>query len=111
MPTRLLLSLGFTLSILAYGASAAPEKPIPPPKVDAPLAARHPDFALKFCRELCQFRGGARVQAELVYYFDFLFNHFKSFLRTEYRFHLKCRGQSTATLNSVPQNGQLCPAF
>src|ERR1700687_551207 len=39
MPTRLLLSLGFTLSILAYGASAAPEKPIPPPKVDAPLAA------------------------------------------------------------------------
>ncbi|HXP82305.1 MAG TPA: peptide-methionine (S)-S-oxide reductase MsrA [Verrucomicrobiae bacterium] len=39
MLTRLLLSLGFTFSILAYGASAAPGQPIPPPKVDAPLAA------------------------------------------------------------------------
>ncbi len=39
MPIRLLLSFGFTLSILAFGASAAPEQPIPPPKVDAPLAA------------------------------------------------------------------------
>ena len=39
MPTRLLLILAFTFSILAYGASAAPGQPIPPPKVDAPLAA------------------------------------------------------------------------
>jgi peptide-methionine (S)-S-oxide reductase len=33
------LILAFTLSILAYGASAAPGQPIPPAKVDAPLAA------------------------------------------------------------------------
>jgi peptide-methionine (S)-S-oxide reductase len=39
MPTRLFLILAFTLSILAYGASAAPGQPIPPAKVDAPLAA------------------------------------------------------------------------
>lgn len=39
MPTRLLLSFAFAFSILAYGASAAPSQPIPPPKVDAPLAA------------------------------------------------------------------------
>jgi peptide-methionine (S)-S-oxide reductase len=38
MPTRLLMTLGFAFSILAYGASAAPEQPIPPPKVDAPRA-------------------------------------------------------------------------
>jgi peptide-methionine (S)-S-oxide reductase len=39
MPTRVFLILAFTLSILAYGASAAPGQPIPPAKVDAPLAA------------------------------------------------------------------------
>jgi peptide-methionine (S)-S-oxide reductase len=39
MPTRLFLILAFAFSILAYGASAAPGQPIPPPKVDAPLAA------------------------------------------------------------------------
>jgi peptide-methionine (S)-S-oxide reductase len=39
MPTRLFLSFAFAFSILAYGASAAPGQPIPPPKVDAPLAA------------------------------------------------------------------------
>jgi peptide-methionine (S)-S-oxide reductase len=39
MPTRVFLMLAFTLSILAYGASAAPGQPIPPAKVDAPLAA------------------------------------------------------------------------
>jgi peptide-methionine (S)-S-oxide reductase len=39
MPTRLFLSFAFAFSILAYGASAAPGLPIPPPKVDAPLAA------------------------------------------------------------------------
>jgi peptide-methionine (S)-S-oxide reductase len=39
MPTRLFLSLAFTFSILACGASAAPGQPIPPPKFDAPLAA------------------------------------------------------------------------
>ena len=39
MPTRLLLSLAFTFSILAYGVSAAPGQPIPSPKVDAPLAS------------------------------------------------------------------------
>lgn len=39
MPIRLLLSLAFTLSILASGANAAPVPPIPPPKIDAPLAA------------------------------------------------------------------------
>jgi peptide-methionine (S)-S-oxide reductase len=38
MPTRLFLSFAFAFSILAYGASAAPGQPIPPPKVDAPLA-------------------------------------------------------------------------
>jgi peptide-methionine (S)-S-oxide reductase len=38
VPTRLLLSLGFAFSILASGASAAPEQPIPAPKVDAPRA-------------------------------------------------------------------------
>ncbi len=39
MPTRLFLSFAFAFSILAYGASAAPGQPIPPPKVDAPLAS------------------------------------------------------------------------
>jgi peptide-methionine (S)-S-oxide reductase len=39
MPTRLFLSFAFAFSILSYGASAAPSQPIPPPKVDAPLAA------------------------------------------------------------------------
>lgn len=39
MPIRLLLSLAFTLSILASGANAAPVPPIPPPKIDAPLAS------------------------------------------------------------------------
>jgi peptide-methionine (S)-S-oxide reductase len=39
MPTRLFLSLAFTFSILACGASAAPGQPNPPPKFDAPLAA------------------------------------------------------------------------
>ena len=38
MPTRLLLSLGFALSILACAASAGPAEPIPPAKVDAPRA-------------------------------------------------------------------------
>ena len=38
MPTRLFLSFAFAFSILAFGASAAPGQPIPPPKVDAPLA-------------------------------------------------------------------------
>jgi peptide-methionine (S)-S-oxide reductase len=38
MPARLLLSLGFAFSILAYVVNAAPEQPIPAPKVDAPLA-------------------------------------------------------------------------
>jgi len=38
MPTRLLLSFAFAFSVVAYGASAAPGQPIPPPKVDAPLA-------------------------------------------------------------------------
>jgi len=38
MPARLLLSLGFAFSILACVVNAAPEQPIPPPKVDAPLA-------------------------------------------------------------------------
>jgi peptide-methionine (S)-S-oxide reductase len=38
MPARLLLSLGFAFSILAYVVYAAPEQPIPAPKVDAPLA-------------------------------------------------------------------------
>jgi peptide-methionine (S)-S-oxide reductase len=38
MPTRLLLNFAFAFSILVYGASAAPSQPIPPPKVDAPLA-------------------------------------------------------------------------
>ena len=38
MPTRLFLSLAFAFSMLACGANAAPGQPIPPPKVDAPLA-------------------------------------------------------------------------
>jgi peptide-methionine (S)-S-oxide reductase len=38
MAARLLLSLGFAFSLLAYVVNAAPERPIPPPKVDAPLA-------------------------------------------------------------------------
>ena len=38
MPIRVFFSLGFALSILAYGASAAPERPIPAPTVDAPRA-------------------------------------------------------------------------
>lgn len=38
MLTRSLLTLGFAFSILAYGASAMPEQPIPPPKVDVPRA-------------------------------------------------------------------------
>lgn len=40
MPARLLLSLGFALSILACAATSAPERPpIPPAKVDAPRAS------------------------------------------------------------------------
>jgi peptide-methionine (S)-S-oxide reductase len=39
MPARLLLSLGFAFLILAYVVTAVPEQPIPPAKVDAPLAA------------------------------------------------------------------------
>jgi peptide-methionine (S)-S-oxide reductase len=39
MPKRLLLSFAFAFSIMACGASATPRQPIPPPKVDAPLAA------------------------------------------------------------------------
>src|SRR5579863_7790245 len=38
MLTRSLLTLGIAFSILAYGASAVPEQPIPPPKVDVPRA-------------------------------------------------------------------------
>ena len=39
MSTRLILTLGFALTILAHVASAASERPIPPPKIDAPRAA------------------------------------------------------------------------
>lgn len=38
MPARWILSLGFAFSILAYAANAVPERPIPPPKIDAPHA-------------------------------------------------------------------------
>jgi peptide-methionine (S)-S-oxide reductase len=38
MTTRLILSLGFAFSILAYVANAASGQPIPPAKVDAPRA-------------------------------------------------------------------------
>jgi hypothetical protein len=40
MPTRLLLSLAFTFSILAYGASAAPGQPIPPRRLMRRLQLR-----------------------------------------------------------------------
>ena len=39
MPARLLLSLAFAFPLLACAGNAAPRQPIPPPKVDAPLAA------------------------------------------------------------------------
>jgi peptide-methionine (S)-S-oxide reductase len=38
MPSSLFLSLGFAFSILACAAVAEPRQPIPPAKVDAPLA-------------------------------------------------------------------------
>ncbi len=38
MPARLLLILGFSLAILAYVVKTVPQQPIPPPKVDTPLA-------------------------------------------------------------------------
>jgi peptide-methionine (S)-S-oxide reductase len=39
MRARFLLGLGFALLILAYFVKTAPKQPIPPPKIDAPLAA------------------------------------------------------------------------
>src|SRR5271155_2492818 len=38
MPARLLLILGFSFAILAYVVKTVPQQPIPPPKVDTPLA-------------------------------------------------------------------------
>jgi len=51
MSSRLLLSLGFALAILAYFAGAAPGRPVPPAKVDA---AR----ALKPGKDTAVFAGG-----------------------------------------------------
>ncbi len=38
MPARLLLILGFSFAILAYVVKTVAQQPIPPPKVDTPLA-------------------------------------------------------------------------
>src|SRR5579863_7979425 len=38
MPARLFFSLAFAFPLLACAGNAAPRQPIPPPKVDAPLA-------------------------------------------------------------------------
>jgi peptide-methionine (S)-S-oxide reductase len=38
MPARLLLILGFSFAIVAYVVKTVPQQPIPPPKVDTPLA-------------------------------------------------------------------------
>jgi peptide-methionine (S)-S-oxide reductase len=39
VPIRFLVGIGFALAILAFGADAAPDHPIPAPNVDAPRAA------------------------------------------------------------------------